>query len=159
MTQPHPMNGNITNGAGDTLTPSQVAALKALLRGSSVTAAAQAAGVSRQTCSEWRNRNPTFVAAMNASRLDIWRHVQDRLRALVGNSLDLLEAELANGDVDTAKAILVAAGSLNLSTIGESNPVLVARELADREGAASFAAMWPDDDRKPPPRYEFSEPH
>ena len=45
----------------------QAAALDLLLSGQTVTAAAAAVGVARETVSRWRNTDPAFQAAYNAA--------------------------------------------------------------------------------------------
>ena len=49
------------------LTPDQAAALELLLSGQTITAAAAAVGVARETVSRWRNNDPAFQAAYNAA--------------------------------------------------------------------------------------------
>jgi hypothetical protein len=117
------------------LSDPQVTVLSALLEGATVTAAATRAGVSRQTASTWRNRDPVFMAVLNSGRLDVWLHVQDRLRTLVGKSLDVLEKQLEQGDVSVAKAILRSAEKLNLDKIGPTDPQLMLNEITMRDQA------------------------
>ena len=69
------------------LTAAQTIALEALLRGATVTDAAKAAGVSRQTVSTWRNQDPLFIAAMNAAARDQLRETHTGLRALAPAAL------------------------------------------------------------------------
>ena len=56
----------------DKLTPTQSAAIDHLATGSSVTDAAKAANVTRQTVSGWLNHDPTFQAALNSRRTELW---------------------------------------------------------------------------------------
>ena len=81
-----------------TLEADQVAALDLLLAGKSLTEAAAAVGVARETVSRWRNNDPTFQAAYNAALqsahdvttvrlLDARARAVERLAALV-NSKD-----------------------------------------------------------------------
>jgi hypothetical protein len=124
-----------TRAKTEALSEAQMAALAALLDGATVTEAANVAGVSRQTCSAWKNRCPTFGAVLNAGRLDVWSHVQDRMRKLVGQSLDVLEVEVKGGNVRAARDVLRAAEKLNLDKIGPTCPQLVQNELDEREDA------------------------
>jgi len=68
------------------LTATQEQALLLLASGETVTRTAEAAGVSRQTCSEWVNRDPDFIAALNSVRLlsarGVNRTIPDRNRTI-----------------------------------------------------------------------------
>ena len=55
---------------------------------------AAALGLTRCTVSRWRNHHPAFIAAVNAGRLALWRAADDRLRQLLGVSLDRVESEI-----------------------------------------------------------------
>jgi len=119
----------------EALTDEQLTVLRTLLDGASVTDAAIAGGVSRQTASEWKNRNPSFIAVLNAGRLDVWNHVEDRLRRVTGMAIDLLETELANGNVSVARDVLRSAPKLNLNKVGPTSAQLVRNEIDDAEQA------------------------
>ncbi len=123
------------------LSDPQTMVLRALLDGASVTEAARAAGVSRQTASEWKHRNPSFIAVLNAGRLDVWSHVEDRLRRVTGMAIDLLEQEVAAGNVSVARDILRSAGKLNLSTVGPTSAQLVRNEIDDVEQGLVFTQL------------------
>ena len=58
------------------LSPQQQTALKQLLMGASITEAAQAAGVTRQTVSEWCNHHDGFQAELVARRASALRDAQ-----------------------------------------------------------------------------------
>jgi len=81
-----------------TLTGSQEAALGALLGGSTVTEAAEAAGVSRQTASGWLNQDPDFAAELGNRRQELWRAVGSRLEAHALKAVDRLVALLDEPD-------------------------------------------------------------
>ena len=74
------------------LTATQEKALLLLASGETVTATAEAVGVSRQTVSEWTNRDAEFIAALNSVRQEILDAGADRLRNMVGAALDAVEA-------------------------------------------------------------------
>ena len=74
------------------LTATQEQALLLLASGETVTATAEAVGVSRQTVSEWTNRDAEFIAALNSVRQEILDAGADRLRNMVGAALDAVEA-------------------------------------------------------------------
>ncbi len=131
----------------DKLTPAQAAALDRLAMGSSVTAAAEAVGASRQTVSEWLNRNPAFQAALNRRRAEVWGETADRLRALLPRALDRIEAAI---DSEGPEGLQAAIALLRLAKIdplpaGSTDPgeievelVEAARELGNRR---LFAGM------------------
>jgi hypothetical protein len=81
-------------------------ALEFLLQGQSDRAVAEAAGVSRQTVWEWRNRNPVFIAELNRRRFELWDEAQERMKSLANRALDVVELQLDSGD---PKAALAAA--------------------------------------------------
>ncbi len=65
------------------LTPRQASVADLLATGCSVTAAAEVAGVTRQTASEWLNQNYVFRAEVNRRRNELWREHSERLRSLI----------------------------------------------------------------------------
>jgi len=135
------MSKTTTREQFEALSDAQITALKILLDGGSVTDAAKAAGVSRQTASEWKNRNASFIAMLNAGRLDVWSHVEDRLRKLTGSALDLLETEIRNGNVSIARDILRAASKLDLQKIGPTSAQLVRNDIDHKEQAILFEQL------------------
>ena len=74
------------------LTATQEKALLLLASGETVTATAEAVGVSRQTVSEWTNRDAEFIAALNSVRQEILDAGADKLRGMVEKALDAVEA-------------------------------------------------------------------
>ena len=74
------------------LTATQEKALLLLASGETVTATAEAVGVSRQTVSEWANRDPEFIAALNSVRQEVLDAGADKLRGMVEKALDAVEA-------------------------------------------------------------------
>ena len=103
----------------------QAAALDLLLAGQTVTAAAAAVGVTRETVSRWRNGDPNFQAAYNAALqsaydaatarlLDARAKALDRLTALVDSKDEATAlkaaAALLRVDVDRPKGPTTAAG-------------------------------------------------
>jgi hypothetical protein len=125
----------------EAMTDAQLVALSTLLDGRSVTDAAKAAKVSRQTVSEWKNHNPTFIAILNAGRLDVWSQVEDRLRKLTGRAIDVLEQGLENGNVSVARDVLRAAGKLELNKVGPTDPQSVRNEMDDAAAAEMFSHL------------------
>ena len=83
------------------LSPAQDLALAVLLAGQTQEAAAAAAGVTRQTVSEWARRDALFVATLNQRRQVLWDCYADRLRDLVGKAIDAVETGLDSPDERT----------------------------------------------------------
>lgn len=77
------------------LTATQEQALLLLASGETVTRTAEVVGVSRQTCSEWVNRDPDFIATLNTLRQETLDAGADRLRNMVGAALDAAAARQA----------------------------------------------------------------
>jgi hypothetical protein len=75
------------------LTDPQRIALQAELDGKTTAEAAQLAGVTRQTVSEWRNHNPEYRAARNAAT---WDHMGDVAIYVRGPLLKAAFEDLAN---------------------------------------------------------------
>lgn len=93
----------------DKLTPAARAALEALAAGATVTAAAKAVKVSRQTVSDWLNHNPAFNAELTQRRAELWGQACDRMRALLPVALDRIEAALHTegpGSLNAALALI-----------------------------------------------------
>lgn len=105
------------------LTPDQAAALDLLLAGQTITAAAAAVGVARETVSRWRNSDPTFKAAYNAAMQSVYDAGQARLLDVRTKALDRL-AELVDAK-DPAIALKAAAALLRVDVErpkGSPNP-------------------------------------
>jgi hypothetical protein len=79
-------------------------AVEHLLQGRSDRAAAEAAGVSRQTVWEWRNNDPLFIAELNRQRFEMWQEARERLKSLANRALDVVELQLDSGDPKSALA-------------------------------------------------------
>lgn len=100
------------------LTPAQDLALAALLAGQTQEAAAEAAGVTRQTVSEWARRDSLFIATLNQRRQDLWAGHTDRLRGLVGKAVDVLETGLDSPD----ERVKLAAAAHVFKMLGSLTP-------------------------------------
>lgn len=81
------------------LSPQQTQALDLLLAGRTITQAAEEVGITRETLSRWRNHDPAFQAAYNASLRSSWEACQSKLLEKRIHALDRL-AELVDSDND-----------------------------------------------------------
>lgn len=86
------------------LTAAQTVALDALLDGATVSEAAKRAGVTRQTCSEWKNHNPAFVAALTLAMRDRLSHAHSGIIGLVPQAVRVLEDDLEAGGERASQA-------------------------------------------------------
>lgn len=122
------------------LTPQQQAAADALAAGATITDAADAVGVTRQTVSEWANHHPGFRAEMNARRWELWNGATDRLRLMIPKALDAVAAALDAGSVPAALGVLKLVGLQDRpGVIGPNNPALIAARDADAALMAKVA--------------------
>jgi hypothetical protein len=89
-----------------TLSPQQETAVALLASGKTITDAALAIDVTRQTVSEWLNHHPGFQAALNSRRQELWHGMTDTLRGLLPKALDVLAREL-EGETPLSAAVHV----------------------------------------------------
>ena len=137
------------NPLSEPLSEPQITALKVLIRGESVTAAARAAGVTRQTASHWKHHDPKFIAHLNAARHDLLTEYEDRIRRMSVASLDVLEERIAKGDEKAAIALLNLAGKLPKP--GKTDPRAIAEDKLFEELASSYRPSGADGPEVPYP--------
>jgi transposase-like protein len=99
----------------------QAAALDHLLGGKTVTEAAAAVGVARETVSRWRHHDPAFQAAYNAALQSAYEAGQARLLDARARALDRL-ATLLDSE-DEATALKAAAALLRVPVVEPTGPV------------------------------------
>ncbi len=95
---------------GSRLSVEQLNAIDILVQGRTDQETAETVGVARETVTRWRNDNPHFTAELNRQRRLIWSDSHDRLRALAGKAVDVLETSLEEGDSRVAVEVLKAVG-------------------------------------------------
>jgi hypothetical protein len=105
---------NVTLSPGSSppgITPTQARALASLLAGKSVTAAAKAAGVSRQTVWKWTTTDPEFLAFYNSCRVEMVDSIHQNIliisAAAVRALRDLLTRTSASDDAKLRAALEV----------------------------------------------------
>jgi hypothetical protein len=130
------------------LSPAQETALTLYLAGQSDTDVAQAVGVTRQTCWEWRRQHPVFMAELERRRAEVWRQPQERLRSLLNKAVENLAAAVEAGDLKASIEALKAVGLYGdgtMNTIFEQDPETLIRQQAeaqvDREGVPKNALL------------------
>ncbi len=110
------------------LTPDQAAALDQLLGGRTVTEAAAAVGVARETLSRWRTNDPAFQAAYNAAMKSAYEAAEARLLDARARAVERLAALVDSPD--PAIALKAAAALLRVPAErprGETDPAELAR--------------------------------
>ena len=121
------------------LTADQAAALDLLLAGQTVTAAAAAVGVARETVSRWRNTDPAFQAAYNAAMQSVYEAGQARLLEARGKAVERLAALVDSPN--TNYALKAAALLLRVPVLPPAGDVDPAAIEADQALASIFTQM------------------
>jgi hypothetical protein len=118
----------------------QLTAIDVLVMGKPDTEAAEAAGVTRPTVTDWRNHHPVFMATLHERRASLWAEAHDRLRALVGRAIENLETAVQEGKVSVSIEVLKICGLYGIigAPSGPTNPDAIIRDMAEvhatREG-------------------------
>jgi hypothetical protein len=112
------------SGSNDSLTPSQHAAVAALLTEKTQVQAAKAAGVAEQTLRRWLATDQAFLTAYRAARRQVMDSVVGRLQQAAATAVDALERNLTCGkpgdEIRAAVAVLDhAARGLELGDLME----------------------------------------
>src|SRR4051794_39721207 len=136
---------NETHGAGPPALPAQQQqAIAALLSGATVTAAAERAGVARQTVHRWLADDPAFIAAHNLARREMADAVNQALRVLSVRSVEVLKRALASPKTPAAVKVRAAVEVLRMTAKPPDGPTDVrdARtEVGKRDRKRNLAAI------------------
>jgi transposase-like protein len=128
------MTNHDTTGA---VSDKQVIAIEAIVSGSTVTEAAERAGVSRQTVHHWQAQ-PAFVAALNLRRAERDRAASESLLDLVSSAVENVRGAVKAGDVDVSLKVLRLVGARSVletnrgPTTVEDVEIQQAAELSSR---------------------------
>jgi hypothetical protein len=138
----HTMQRNATAGDefGD-LSPVMEQVVVALVAGSTVTKAAEAAGVDRTTVHRWLRDNWTFQAALNRARREFRDGVRSHLEKVAERAVQTVSEAVEAGDVRAALGVLKGLGFLagHVTAVGLGDPEALrdeaesAREEAEAE--------------------------
>src|SRR4051794_37203961 len=126
------------------LPPHQERAVATLLSGATVTAAAERAGVSRQTVHRWLAEDPAFIAEYNRGRREMADAVKQALRMLSAQSVRVLKRTLTSSKTPPALKLRAAIEVLKLTADPPEGPTDAedARiEVGRRNGARKRAGM------------------
>jgi transposase-like protein len=97
----------------DAVTPAQEHAIQALISGETITSAAKAANVSRQTVHRWLRQDFKFQAKLNAARADLRQESEDRLFGLAAEAIRVVDLALQEGDATVGLSIRRGLGLLD----------------------------------------------
>ena len=95
------------------LAPVQAQVVNALAQGSTITAAAELAGVSRRTVYNWLADQPDFSTAVEQARRDFCDSLRDNLKNLSALALDALRDVLTNPKASAGARVRAALAVLN----------------------------------------------
>lgn len=124
------------------LTPAQQAAVEALATGSTQQAAAEAAGVTRETVTRWAGHVPAFKATLNLYRAALVTEQIDTARRIRGKALDAVERALDEDRIDPLAVLRAVTDTPD--SVGPTVP----EAILDAEMARTRAGLPPT----PPPR-------
>jgi hypothetical protein len=123
----------------DDLSPTQIAAVAALLAGKTVTDAAAEAGVDRWTVHAWLKSHFAFRAAMNRGRRDLQKAVRRKLARMIGKALDCVERAIDDGDakaaMDFLKDVQALRDPFGYSDVKDEDPDELAADTVRRAAA------------------------
>ncbi len=120
------------------VSPVQSLAIEALAGGSNVTAAAKAAGVTRETVSRWMHHDPVFITELHNIQVEMATQTRCALEALGMRSIETLSNALQNNFVQStalraACAVLKILGANRAETLEPTTPQEVQLRLRERE--------------------------
>jgi hypothetical protein len=132
------MSQNVTLLA--TISATQGLALEALLKGASVTKAANEAGVARETVSRWVHHDPAFLAELQNARAELALQTRCALESLGMRAIGVLVEAMQNQFMQpwrfrAACASLKLIGADKAETIPSTTREEVQLALQEREGA------------------------
>jgi hypothetical protein len=131
-----PMSQNVTVSAN--LSPAQSIAVAALVSGSTVSGAAEKAGVTRETVSRWVHRDPHFIAELQNTRAEIAAQTRCALESLGKRSVEVLRDAIQKpvvyaNKLKAACAVLKMLGVDRAETVATTTAEEVSLQLRLRE--------------------------
>ena len=110
---------------------SQALAIEALVSGSTVTAAAEQAGVSRATLHRWLASDHVFLAALNDRKTEVLAEVRGQLRSMATEAVAVYR-RLLDWDKFAPSAVRLKAAAAVLAMIGADTPERVGSSDPDK---------------------------
>jgi hypothetical protein len=133
------MQQNATEAEASSLTPNQLKAIEALMRGASISGAAAAAGVDRTTVHRWLRDDVEFLAAYNAARRDLADGIQGELRGLAGDAVRTIRKVMRSPKspaavrLKAALTVLETMGGMVTESIGPTDADAIRDQRAQAE--------------------------
>lgn len=121
--------------------------LGSLVRGATITQAAEQAGIDRTTVYRWQKESAVFVAELNRAKSEQLRAIQEELRDLASQAVktlrDFVSSDAVSSSVKlrTALAILQASGCLKPEGIGSTDPEKIERDWEQARLFESLTAL------------------
>ena len=114
---------------------------------------AKEVGVHRVTLSNWRLHHPGFQAALNARRVAVWSGSQDRMRALLGQAMDVVKEDLQSPSPGRSKLALEVLklggiGSENFGVIGPTDPEVIVEGVSKANRERERSAWRPSEEER-----------
>ena len=130
------MSQNVTLPAK--ISPAQSLAVAALASGSTITEAAERAGVARETVSRWANDDPDFIAELQNTRAEMAAQLRCALETLGKRSIAVLRDAVQNSYTPATKlkaacAVLKLLGADRAETIPPTTADEVRLRLLERD--------------------------
>jgi len=113
-----------------------VIALERLIAGETITAAAEAAGVTRETVHRWKKSDWRFQAALNQRLLEYQQAAHTKLHSAALRASEVIAEAIDRGNLKAAIAVLKGIGALPgaVPKIGEDDPDELQLEARINEG-------------------------
>ena len=117
------------------LSQQQVIAIQRLAGGDTVTAAAQAAEVARETVHRWLRDDVAFLTTVNRAKGDIRDAAERTLLVVVQQAAVNLMRAVEGGNLQASIAVLKGLGFLagEKPTVGPTDPILLAERRSEQE--------------------------
>ena len=121
---------NTSDPNEELLKPQQLTALEALLAGGTVSEAAEAARVSRETLHRWKRDDWAFQAALNRAQRDLMQAIRGRLLAAAKTAASNVSSAVEDGDLKASLTLLKGLGALSgrIRAIGSDDPEVIEEE-------------------------------
>jgi hypothetical protein len=116
------------------LSDKQELALEKLAAGLSISKAAEAAGVTRQTVYSWLDKDPNFAAAFNLWRREMIASNRARGLSMSELALDTVANAMEAGNAHVALQVAKATGALAPQQPGQTDPQFLSRRRMLRQG-------------------------
>jgi hypothetical protein len=123
------------------LSAAQELAIASLVSGATDQEAANAAAVTRETVSRWKNRDPHFQAELNRRQKSIWEGHKMKLLGVVSAAIETIKEAVKNNPAIALKLLEKCQGLNEIEpptgpTSAEEILLAMARELAEQERAS-----------------------